>query len=506
VSEVVALVETPLSFPVAESSITDLVRARAARAPEALAFTFADDDLVATARYRYADVDRRARAVAVALREHVRPGDRALLVFPPGLELMEAFFGCLYAGVVAVPVYPPDPRRLDRSMAKLRALSRDAAPRAVLSTGFVAGMTGSLGALAPEITALPWIAVDAVPDERADAYRPIAQSREDVAFLQYTSGSTSDPKGVVVTHDDVLDNEELQRRFMGHEPGLVLVGWLPLYHDMGLIGNLLQPLYVGGVSHLLSPTTFLRRPLRWLEAITRHRPGTSGGPNFAYELCLRKIAPEERDGLDLSSLTVMVNAAEPLRADTIDRFCEYFAPCGFRREAFYPCYGLAEATLIAAGSSKGRGPIRRDVDADALARGRVVLAEPGSVGARPLVGSGRTLPEQTLRIVEPETRVACPPDRVGEIWLAGPSVTRGYTAIRRARATRSGSRRAARAGRRRSCARATSGSCSMASCSSPGAARTCSSSAARTTTRRTSSSRSSARTRRCDRAASSRSA
>jgi amino acid adenylation domain-containing protein len=379
------------------STFAGLLRARSAERPEQVAFTFLADGETEAGRLSYGDLDRRAAAIASALRETVPPGERALLLYPQGLDFIVAFFGCLYAGVVAVPAYPPRPN--DRSRSRLRAIARDAEPLVALTTSDV--LAGSL-ARVPELAALRWIPTD-VLDAPSGALFP-EPDPESVAFLQYTSGSTADPKGVMVTHANLLHNERMIGEAFGMDEGSVVVGWLPLYHDMGLIGNVLQPLHAGARCVLMPPVAFLQRPLRWLEAISRYRGTVSGGPNFAYELCLRKASPEALAGLDLSSWRVAFNGAEPVRASTLERFAEAFAPCGFRPEAFYPCYGLAEATLFVTGG------------------------EPGSLprieGSR--VSCGRAWMGQRLAIADPETGTELPPGVEGEIWITGPSVARGY--------------------------------------------------------------------------------
>ncbi|HVT15951.1 MAG TPA: non-ribosomal peptide synthase/polyketide synthase [Thermoanaerobaculia bacterium] len=414
-------------------TLAGLLKARAAEWPDREAYLFlapgkaaesvesAESEEVPAERLTWGELDGRARAIAAALAEAVPPGERALLLFPPGLDFVAAFFGCLYSGAVAVPVYPP--RRDDRCEA-LRAIARDAAPRLVLTTAALAsGGPGALAGRLPELAAARLLASDALPlGSAAELPEPDPGA---VALLQYTSGSTSSPKGVVVTHANLIHNERMIRAAFGVDRESTVVGWLPLYHDMGLIGNLLQPLHAGARCVLMAPLAFLQRPRRWLEAIHRFRATVSGGPNFAYELCARKIPPAARQGLDLSSWRVAFNGAEPVRAHTLERFAEAFAPAGFRREAFYPCYGLAEATLFAAGGDRRRAPRVEEVDAAALARGEAIAATP-QAAVRRVVGCGHAFLGQRLAIADPQTGAELPPGRVGEIWIAGQSVARGY--------------------------------------------------------------------------------
>ncbi|HEY2738959.1 MAG TPA: AMP-binding protein, partial [Thermoanaerobaculia bacterium] len=375
-------------------TLAGLLRERAGDHPDHGLYTFLADGEEEAGGLTYGELDRRARALAAWLQDAGCRGERVLLLFPPGLDFITAFFGCLYAGAAAVPAYPP---RLHRTDERLAEIFRDARPRAVLTTS---ALLGRLAKTQGELTGARQVAVDQIPDSLADAWREPDLGAGDIAFLQYTSGSTAAPKGVLVTHGNLLDNEEKIRRAIGQSTESVLVGWLPLYHDMGLIGNVLQPLWNGGRCILMSPQAFLQRPARWLEAISRYRATISGGPNFAYDLCVRRVGPEQRAALDLSSWQVAFNGAEPVRRATLDRFAAAFAACGFRREAFVPCYGLAEATLlVAAGAdpSSAEGP----VSCGAPAGGEVV-------------------------VVEPETGVALSSGVEGEIWVGGPSVAAGY--------------------------------------------------------------------------------
>ena len=408
-------------------SIIDILRRRTRDESDTILYRFLDDGGKEVERVTYGQLEERARAVAATLQDMGIRGERCLLVYPPGLEFTIGFFGCLFAGAVPVPVYPPDPGRLARTLPRLEAVACASRARAALSTSAIVAIgRGALGTMSEELRSIKWLATDTVARARAEAWAPVVPGAGDTAFLQYTSGSTSQPKGVIVTHGNLIHNEQLIEHAFGHTRQSIGVGWLPLYHDMGLIGNVIQPLYAGFPCVLMSPISFLRRPAVWLHAISEYRATTSGGPNFAFDLCVRKIPPEERSRMDLRSWRVAFNGAEPVRSDTMRRFADAFAPAGFSERAFYPCYGMAEATLIATGGISGELPVARRVDAQALTRDR--LHGPADARARQLtlVSSGRVLGHQDLAIVDPDTGRECEPGQVGEIWLAGPSIAGGY--------------------------------------------------------------------------------
>ncbi|HYO12430.1 MAG TPA: AMP-binding protein, partial [Thermoanaerobaculia bacterium] len=406
------------------TSMVDVLRARALQHPERTAFVFLADGAREERRLTYAELDAEVRAVAARLAELGLRGRRALLLYPAGLDFVVAFLGCLYAGVVAVPSYPPSRRRLDL---RLQAIARNARPDAVLTTAEIFPRYETIAAQIVELGQAVWLATDE-PTSAAEGWQPPVPGEipdDALAFLQYTSGSTATPKGVMVSHGNLIHNEEMIRRAFRQSERSVIVGWLPLFHDMGLIGNVLQPLYAGASCVLMPPMAFLQRPSRWLEAVSRYRATTSGGPNFAYDLCVRRIAPAERERLDLSSWEVAFNGAEPVRAETLERFAEAFAPQGFRREAFYPCYGLAEATLFVTGSTAGCPPSVGAFEAAALERGQGIPGTDGRSGRR-LVGCGRGWAGQEIVLVEPGSGRRLGPGEVGEIWIAGRSVAQGY--------------------------------------------------------------------------------
>ena len=413
-------------LPFEPSTLVEILRWRALHQPNRLAYTFLLDGETEEVHLTYADLDQQARAIGAWLQSLEAYGERALLVYPPGLEFIAGFFGCLYAGVVAIPVYPPHSPRLDKSLPKFRAIANDAQPVVALTSSALLTLAENIRAQAPDLQALPWIATDTIPVSLAENWQQPALSSTSLAFFQYTSGSTAAPKGVMLTHSNVLHNSALIEHYFEHTAESRGVIWLPLYHDMGLIGGVIQPLYAGFPVTLMSPISFVQAPRRWLQAISRTRATTSGGPTFAFDLCVSKITPEQRATLDLSSWDMAFTGAEQIHYETLERFVEVFGPCGFRRETFYPGYGLAEATVFVSGGSKAASPIFLPVQSAALEHNRMVAACTGDDGARTFVGCGKTLGDQQIVIVHPETLTRCSPDEVGEIWVSGPSVAQGY--------------------------------------------------------------------------------
>ncbi|MGZ3458113.1 MAG: fatty acyl-AMP ligase, partial [Archangium sp.] len=417
------------SVPASQATtLLELLEERAESRREAPLFTFVEDAPGDETVLGNAGLLRRARSIGAALQQVAAAGERAVLLYPPGLEYVAGFFGCLAAGVVAVPAYPPDPTRLERTLPRLRAIIQDAQATVVLTTSFILSMGEMLFETAPDLKALRWMATDELPEGTEAGWRRPGLGRDSLAFLQYTSGSTGTPKGVELTHGNLLHNLRLiHGAFRMHEASAGVI-WLPPYHDMGLIGGILGTVYGGFSTSLMSPLTFLRRPLRWLEELSRTGGTISGGPNFAFDLCVRKTTEAERQALDLSRWEVAFCGAEPIRPETLERFAQAFACSGFRREAFYPCYGLAEGTLIVSGGDVGVPPVLQPLDVERLREGRVVPAEPTHPKAQTLVGCGRSLQEQEVLVIHPETRERRAPGEVGEIWVRGPSVARGYWA------------------------------------------------------------------------------
>lgn len=415
-----------MSDPDTAPTLVDLARARAHSADGAGGYVYLSRGETPEAELTFAGLDRRARAVAAEIARTTAPGARALLQYPPGLDFLAAFFGCLYAGVVAVPTPPPAGERDDATAtARCRAVVRSCTPELLLSTGDLLDRLPPALRHAGGPARLRTIATDRIGDGAAARWQPVPTGPDDVAYLQYSSGSTGTPKGVVLTHRNVLHNLGLIRGLTGAGPGSTGVFWLPMFHDMGLVSGALMPLFAGGRGVLMSPLAFLQRPYSWLAAISREEQVTSAAPNFAFDLCVQRITDRQKAGLDLSRWRHAIVGAERVRAATLDRFAEAFAPCGFRPETFLPSYGLAETTLLVSGGPAGGRPTVCEADAGALDRNRIAPRAAGGRGPD-LVGSGRVRPGLRVVIADPETQQPCPPGHVGEIWVAGDSVAAGY--------------------------------------------------------------------------------
>ncbi|QHG23266.1 non-ribosomal peptide synthetase [Pseudomonas sp. DTU12.1] len=403
------------AFELPRTLVQSLQR-RATQTPDQVALRFLAESADDTVVLSYRDLDLRARTIAAALQASAGLGERAVLLFPSGPDYVAAFFGCLYAGVIAVPAYPPESTRRHHQE-RLLSIIADAEPRLLLTSS---GLRDSLGQIQE---APPLLCVDELHSESAAGWVAPDLQDDDIAFLQYTSGSTALPKGVQVTHGNLVANELLIRRGFGIDlnPDDVIVSWLPLYHDMGLIGGLLQPIFSGVPCVLMSPAYFLGRPLRWLEAISQYRGTISGGPDFAYRLCSERVSESALERLDLSHWRVAYSGSEPIRLDTLERFAEKFARCGFTPNNFFASYGLAEATLFVAGGTRGQGIPALRLDEQALAANR---AEPGQGSA--IMSCGTSQPEHGVLIVEPHTLAELADNCVGEIWATGPSIAHGY--------------------------------------------------------------------------------
>lgn len=399
------------------------------------AFLFADEAVLKALDTRqerqspgmdYATLDRRVRAVAARLQQHSKPGDRVVILEAPGLDFVVAWLACLYAEVVAVPLYPPDPARFARTLPRFQSVVVDAAPTVLLTNPGFASLRALLLPVATGLGDIEFVVTSTVPDEAAGDWRPTFPDAEAPAMLQYTSGSTGTPKGVILTHGSLLHNLAAINEAWGHTRQTRQVSWLPPYHDLGLMAGILTPLYCVYPTMLMSPLAFLQKPVRWLRAIEWYKATASGGPNFAYTLTAKKFRPEVDGPLDLSSWQIGINGAEPIRGETLETFHKTFAPYGLRSDVIRPCYGLAEATLMVSGGGTQPAAVRW-VDRIALEQARRVRERPvGDARSREVVGCGPVAPGIDVRIVDPATRLECGFDQVGEIWIAGGSVAAGY--------------------------------------------------------------------------------
>lgn len=402
------------------STFTDLLRERATSHRDRRAYAFLRDGEDVDSAVTFKELHERALVIAEHLSERYAVGDRAVLLFPPGIEFIVTFFGCLLSSVIPVPVSVPSRHR---GFDIVRGIALDSGARCILSSGALISKVAGALEKEPGLAAIPCFDTDLWGLEPGSGCELPRQTPSDIALLQYTSGSTGTPRGVIVTHANLVDNHRQLEQSFRHDESTVILSWLPMFHDMGL-GTVLGGLWLGVTCTLMAPTAFLQKPVRWLRAISQHRATSSGGPDFAYDLCVRRISKEEREGLDLSSWSVAYNGSEPVRASTLSRFAEAFAPYGFRRDAFYPVYGLAEATLFVSGGHARQAPVVRAFERTALEHGQAV---PDSTPqGKPLIGCGAAWLGTRLLLVDPETHVPCSPAQIGEIWVGGASVAAGY--------------------------------------------------------------------------------
>jgi acyl-CoA synthetase (AMP-forming)/AMP-acid ligase II len=414
------------------STLVELLRWRALHQPDQRTHTYLIDGEAEGEHLTHAALDRQARSIGAALQVGRAGGERALLLYPAGIEFIAAFFGCLYAAVIAVPLPAPNLAQPQRTLPRLRAIIRDARPSLVLTTSAIIANMEGLFRQAPELRNLRWIATDKLADGQAPEWLDPRVTGNTLALLQYTSGSTAEPKGVQISHANLLHNSAYISRLFSFDKNGVTVCWLPAFHDMGLTNGIIQPVYHGRPCYLMPAVAFLMQPIRWLRAVSRYKATISGGPNFAYELCMQRITPQQRETLDLSGWDVAYNGAEPVRADTMQRFAAIFAPCGFRSSALHPCYGLAEATLLVSGGAFREERVRT-IQVAAFEQNRIVTADdhnPAEPCAehhlRTLLSSGHAVSDTIVVIADPEAMTPCATDQVGEIWVSSPSVTQGY--------------------------------------------------------------------------------
>ena len=415
-----------LSSPSKFATLVELLRYRATEQSAQLGYQFLENGKTEAARYTYQQLDRQARAIAARLQQANAKGERALLLYPQGVEVVAAFCGCLYAGVIAIPVPPPDAGRMKRALPRLLEIVKDADASLVLSTQrIIELLKGNEDVVSSQFEQMTWLDTEQIDLELAEQWQDPQINADALAYLQYTSGSTSVPKGVMLSHRNLMHHSAYLQRACGYTPDGATVTWMPYFHDYGLVEGLIQPLYTGVPCYIMSPLAFVKRPQRWLEAISKYRATHSQAPNFAYDQCVRRVKPAKREGLDLSCWQAAGNAAEPINPRVMHEFTEAYAPHGFNWTTFAPAYGLAEATLLVSSKSVGTEPVILPLDASALERGQVAPPQEDSL-KRDIVSCGQLVCETEVVIANPDTLAGCGPNEVGEIWVADPGVAAGY--------------------------------------------------------------------------------
>ena len=407
-----------------QHNLVDFLRSRAEQWPARHAFTYLEDGVNEAGSFDYASLETQARAFAARLREISRPGERALLLFPAGLDFLTGFFGCLFADVIGIPTPPPEASRLKRTGPRLRAIVDDADATLVVTTAKIRALIEAADDPLFESRKLRWLTTDEINLRDANDWREPRFSADPLAYLQYTSGSTSTPKGVMIGHRNVLHHLGQLQRFCRYDENSVTVTWMPNFHDYGLVEGLLEPVHNGTPCYIMSPIAFVKRPIVWLRAIEKYRGTHSQAPNFAYDHCVRRITPEQRVGLNLSSWKAAGNAAEPIHPNVTEAFIRTFEPHGFDRRAMCPAFGLAEATLLVSSNPVDEPPAISRLDADALEQHHIADASSNN-DARLVVGCGRVFGETRVAIVDPESRRECG-NEVGEIWVKSADVAQGY--------------------------------------------------------------------------------
>lgn len=410
----------PFSPP--DTNFVERIRYWAVATPDTTAFRYLEGD-EETDSVTFAELDTQARAIAARLVAMGFAGQRALMLYPPGIDFIRAFFGCHYAGVIPVPAYPP---RRNRNMGRINSISENCQASVALSVEAVTSKSAGRLQDAPDLRRIPWVATEDIPVVLANDWVPPTIAGSDLGLVQYTSGSTGSPKGVMLTHANLMANCRMITEAFEVRNQSTACSWLPAYHDMGLVGGILNPTYCGVTQNLMSPVSFLTYPIRWLRAISKYRVEVTGGPNFAYAWCATKIKPAQCEGLDLSSWKVAFNGAEPVRSDVMDLFSKRFAEYGFKKEAFYPCYGMAETTLLVTGGDPSVKPIVQSFDKNELVQHRVVPCDMKDNDAKLLVGCGQVCRGESVVIVNPETLKPLQDNKIGEILINSPSSGMGY--------------------------------------------------------------------------------
>ncbi len=408
------------------TTLVELLRYRATHQPDSHAYTFLVDGRKETPPLSYGELDRGARAIAALLQKYGAKGERALLLYPQGTEVIAAFCGCLYAGVIAIPVPPPESGRLKRTLPRLRAIVKDANATFALVTSAILELIEGVKEEFPEFEQMKWITSESIDLSLAEQWKDPKVDKDVLAYLQYTSGSTNTPKGVMLSHFNLMHHARYLQKACGYDADSVTITWMPYFHDYGLVEGMIVPLYNGTPCYLMSPFSFIKRPIQWLKNIGKYKGTHTQAPNFAYDLCLRRAKPGDLSELDLSSWQAAGNAAEPINPKVMEKFVETFSPCGFRWETFAPAYGLAEYTLLVSTKPKGTRPVIRALDGAAFEKDKIVIVEDIKPGVKIIPSCGRQVCQTNIAIVHPDTLIRCAPDEVGEIWVSDASVAQGY--------------------------------------------------------------------------------
>lgn len=406
-----------------QTSLVNLLHERAQTKPSETAFIFLKDGETEGSRITYQELDLQARAIATKLYSRDASSSRVLLLYQHGLEFIAAFLGCLYAGAVPVPAYPP---QANQKVSRLLNILVDAQPKVILTTNALLNNIKNWLDQNLEKKLLSLIATDDIPNQLGLEWQKPLLQNETLAFLQYTSGSTGTPKGVMVSHGNLMHNSQYIKEAFELTSKSVSVSWLPSFHDMGLIDGIIQPLYTGFLGVLIPPVYFLQRPIRWLQAISHYQATHCGGPNFAYDHCVRRIMAEQLNTLDLSSWYSSYSGAEPVRRETLEKFTAKFEVCGFQAKFFYPCYGMAEATLMISGGLLNNEPVYCEVKSNLKEQHQVITSPENTQTIKSIVGCGRTWLDTKIVIADPQSLKRLPPNQIGEIWVSGSSVAQGY--------------------------------------------------------------------------------